>query len=149
MSDTIFSEIRADHKVQRELIAQLVETTGDSQQRREIFEALTSELTSHAGAEERFLYRPLMTHDKTQEHARHSVAEHHELDEMIEQLRDYEMGGPAWLPAAKELQDRLGHHLDEEEVEIFPVAGKVLSEEEKAALAIEYRADMDRRRTEG
>ena len=40
------------------------------------------------------------------------------------------------------------HHLDEEEVEVFPVAGRVLSDDDKASLAQDYRSDMERHRTE-
>jgi hemerythrin-like domain-containing protein len=46
------------------------------------------------------------------------------------------------------LRKRLLHHLDEEEKEVFPVAGKVLSAGEKVSLADEYRADMERRKAE-
>ena len=146
MTATIFEALRSDHETQRTLIDRLVETTGDSEHRRELFDDLTRELTSHAGAEERFFYVPLMESDTTQEQARHSVAEHKELDDFVEQLQGYDMSGPQWLQTARELRDRLLHHLDEEETEIFPVAGRVLSDPDKQSLAGGYLADMERRR---
>ena len=142
---TIFESIRDDHQIQRRLIDLLVQTEGDSDGRRELFDRLRNQLAAHAAAEERFFYAPMMDHDASQEAARHSVAEHHELDELIEQLEGYDMSGPAWLPTARHLAERLIHHLDEEEVEIFPVAGRVLDDEQKSALADEYRSDMERR----
>lgn len=145
---TIFEAIRDDHETQRTLIEQLLETHGDSDDRRELFERLRTELTAHAGAEERFFYVPLMEHDLTQEHARHSVAEHHELDEFVEQLEGYDMSGSQWLQTARDLAHRLRHHLDEEETQIFPVAGKALGEQEKSDLAEQYRGDMARRRAD-
>jgi hypothetical protein len=36
------------------------------------------------------------------------------------------------------------HHLNEEEREVFPVAGKALADEEKTSLGAAYRADMTR-----
>ena len=39
---TIFEALRADHDRQRDLVAQLVETTGDSEERAEVFSALAS-----------------------------------------------------------------------------------------------------------
>jgi hemerythrin-like domain-containing protein len=90
-----------------------------------------------------------MEHDMTQEAARHSVAEHKELDDFIEQLDSYDMSGPQWLPTARRLAERLTHHLDEEETEIYPVAGRVLTDAEKTSLGSEYVEDMERRRRDG
>jgi len=143
---TIFEALRNDHDTQRTLIGILTDTTGDSEGRNEIWAKLRNELSAHAGAEERHFYVPLMEHDLTQDAARHSVAEHKELDDFIEQLDGYDMSGSQWLQTAKELEERLLHHLDEEEREVFPVAGKALSDAEKSSLGEDYDADMDRRR---
>lgn len=143
---TIFEALRQDHETQRTLVGLVTETEGDSEGRRELYERLKRELEAHAGAEERCFYVPLMEHDLTQEHARHSVAEHKELDDFVEQLDAYDMSGSQWLQTARELCDRLLHHLDEEEREVFPLAGKALSDAEKASLADDYRADMERRK---
>ena len=49
---------------------------------------------------------------------------------------------------AKELAHRLTHHLDEEEHEVFQVAGKALKETEKDEFGASYQGDMARRRAE-
>lgn len=144
MSDeTVFEALRADHDGQRELVDQLVETEGASEERSELFDKLKTELAAHADAEERFFYIPMMEFDLTQEKARHSVAEHHELDELVESLEETDMSSPAWLSTAKDLRERLTHHLDEEEQEVFQMAGKALTDTQKSQLATEYRAHMD------
>lgn len=143
---TIFESLRADHDTQRTLVDLVTKTTGDSDGRQELYERLKRELEAHAGAEERYFYVPLMEHDLTQEKARHSVSEHKELDDFIERLDGYDMGGSQWLQTAEELAHRLIHHLDEEEQEVFQLAGKALSDDEKTSLAGEYDADMQRRR---
>lgn len=144
----IFEAIREDHQTQRTLVELLVKTHGDSEGRRELFERLTRELTAHAAAEERAFYVPLMQDDLTQDKARHSVAEHHELDELVEQLEDLDMSAPQWLPTARRLAERLVHHLDEEEHEVFQMAGKALTEKEKTSLAGQYRDEMERQRAD-
>ena len=144
---TIFEALRDDHDTQRTLVDLLVKTEGDSDGRHELFERLKRELTAHAAAEERYFYVPLMEVDLTQEHARHSVAEHKDLDDFVEQLEGYDMSGSQWLQTAKELADRLLHHLEEEEKEVFPVAGKALTDDQKSSLADEYRADMERHKS--
>lgn len=143
---TIFDALRDDHDRQRTLIDLLVETTGDSDGRRELFDRVRVELSAHAAAEERYFYIPLMESDTTQEKARHSIAEHQELDELVERLEEYDRSGSHWLPTAQDLRQRLLHHLDEEEREVFPLAGKVLTSAEKRSLAIDYESEMDRRR---
>lgn len=145
---TIFEALREDHDTQRELIDLLVQTEGDSEGRRELFDRLQRELSAHAAAEERYFYVPLMQVDLTQESARHSVAEHKELDDFVEQLEGYDMSGSQWIQTAKELAHRLVHHLDEEEKEVFPVAGKALTDDQKTSLANDYRADMERHKNE-
>ncbi|MEZ5295181.1 MAG: hemerythrin domain-containing protein [Ilumatobacteraceae bacterium] len=111
-----------------------------------MFDRLKRELEAHAGAEERFFYVPLMEHDLTQDKARHSVSEHKELDDFVEQLEEYDMSGSQWIQTAREMVHRLTHHLDEEEQEVFQLAGKALSDQEKQSLADEYQGDMERRR---
>lgn len=146
---TIFEALRSDHETQRTLIDLVTKTTGESDGRQELWGRLKRELEAHAGAEERYFYVPLMEHDLTQDKARHSVSEHKELDDFVEQLDEYDMGGSQWLQTAEELKHRLIHHLDEEEQEIFQVAGKALTDDEKQSLSDEYEADMERRRKDG
>ena len=139
---TIFEELRADHDVQRSLLATLLETEGASDERDRTWRKLKDALETHAASEERYFYAPLFQHDQTVEKARHSVAEHHELDELIERLEDTEMDSPGWLQIARQLGEKLEHHLEEEEHEVFQMAGKVLTETQKTELASEYRAEM-------
>lgn len=98
---TVFEALRADHDVQRGLVASLVDTSGDSASRRRLFDKLKAELTAHAAAEERHFYVPLMQDDLTIEKARHSIAEHHELDELVEELESTDMGSAGWLATAR------------------------------------------------
>lgn len=145
----IFEALREDHDKQRTLINLLCETEGDSEGREELFGKVKAELAHHAAAEERHFYVPLMKDDHTQEKARHSIAEHHEMDEMVEELATTDMSSPHWLAVAKKLQDQLHHHLDEEEQEVFQQAGKALSDEQKSSLATAYHQLMEEQRQAG
>ncbi len=147
-TDTVFEALREDHETQRELVGLLVETEGDSEDRADLFARLRRELEAHADAEERYFYVPLLEHDLTQDKARHSVAEHKELDDHLEELEATDRSSSAWLATAKTLAERLVHHLDEEEHEVFQLAGKALTDHAKRDLAGEYRREMERRRAE-
>ncbi|MHA7056954.1 hemerythrin domain-containing protein [Aquimarina sp. M1] len=134
----IFEALREDHEIQRTLLKNLVNTSGDTTKRDDIFKKLRNELSIHADAEERHFYVPLIDDDNTQEKSRHGIAEHHEIDELVEQLEKTEYSSPVWLQIAKKLKEKVEHHLDEEEHEIFQMAGKVLTEQQKQTLADEY-----------
>lgn len=139
---TIFEKLRADHVVQRELAAKLLATHGDSEDRTRLFTELKREMLAHAKAEERFFYVPLIECDLTQEKARHSIAEHHEFDEFLEELTALEYSSPQWIRIATHMVERLRHHLNEEEHEIFQLAGKALNQKTKRTLAGDYLALM-------
>ena len=139
----IYEALREDHDKQRTLLDLLTKTSGDSEGRRELFEKTKDALQRHAAAEERFFYVPLFKDDLTQDKSRHSVAEHHELDELIEKLEQTDRTSPTWLVTAKALADRVIHHLDEEEQEVFQISGKVLTDAQKLDLAKQYRSEMD------
>lgn len=144
----IFEALREDHEKQRTLLDILVKTHGDSEGRNELFDRVKRELESHAAAEERHFYVPLMEHDLTQDRARHSVAEHNDIDECLKKLEKTDYSSSAWVGYAKKLHELVNHHLDEEEHQIFQLAGKALSEAEKSTLATEYRHEMDRLKEE-
>ena len=138
----IFEALRISHATQRSLADNLIKTTGDSKERDLLFKELKAELAAHASAEERFFYVPLIAHDMTQEPSRHGIAEHHEMDKLVEKLEETDFSSPAWIAVAKELHHKVYHHLEDEEQGIFQLAGKVLTEAEKLSLAKGYEGEF-------
>ena len=134
----IFEALRESHERQRTYAKALIHTSGDSPERVEAYKQLKSELQAHATAEERHFYIPLMEFDNGIDLSRHGIAEHHEMDEMMEELDDTEMSSPAWLVTAKKLSEKVHHHLEEEEQKFFQMAGKLLDDKQKESLAGQY-----------
>lgn len=139
----IFEALRQSHDVQRGLARQLVETSGDTPERATLFKSLKTELAAHALSEERHFYAPLMVEDSGIDLSRHAIAEHHEMDEMVEDLEATEPSSPAWLPLAKKLAHKVHHHLEEEEHGFFQSAGKILTDKQKDTLAVAYLKDYE------
>ena len=135
---TIFEALRQSHEIQRELSQRLVATSGASAERSELFADLKHELWVHSVAEERHFYIPLMGDDSGVDLSRHAIAEHHEMDEMVEELEDTDPSSPSWLMRARKLADKVHHHLEEEEHKFFQMAGKLLSAGQKDSLANDY-----------
>ena len=145
----IYQALRKDHDLQRELLDKLVNTSGNTHNRDRLFKDLKKELQIHAEAEERFYYVPIISEDLTQDQARHGIAEHHEIDELISKLEQTDYSSPGWLTLAKSLQEKVEHHLEDEEHTIFQLSGKVLPESEKKYLADDYLEYMEEKRAEG
>ena len=138
----IFEALRLSHETQREISARLLSMPEDTPQRRAVFLELKRELMAHETAEERCFYVPLFEHDDTVDAARHGIAEHHEMDEMVEHLEELDSASADWMECAKKLCAKVEHHLSEEEHKFFQEAGKVLGEQQKVSLAKEYEAEF-------
>jgi hypothetical protein len=134
----IFEALRESHDRQRTYADALIKTSGDTPERVEAYKQLKSELQAHETAEERHFYMPLMEFDNGVDLSRHAISEHHEMDEMMEELDETEMSSPAWLATAKKLSEKVHHHLKEEEQKFFQMAGKLLDDKQKETLAGQY-----------
>jgi hemerythrin-like domain-containing protein len=134
----IFEALRESHERQRTYAKALIHTSGDTPERVEAYKQLKSELQAHATAEERHFYIPLIEFDNGVDLCRHAISEHHEMDEMMEELDGTEMSSPAWLATAKKLSETVHHHLKEEEQKFFQMAGKLLDDKQKETLAGQY-----------
>ena len=140
--EDIFARLKEDHDKHRDLLAQIAETHGESEERAELFEQLTLELKGHAAAEEQALYSTMMRKPPTTDETRHSVAEHHEIEVALNDLAATDMASGAWLTKFKQLRHDYLHHIDEEEDEHFPDFAKHLTEEDREYI----RAVFDRRK---
>lgn len=141
----IYDELRASHAKQRRLCSSMVRTLAKNPTKREsLFRELRIELAAHAAAEERYLYVPILMYDMGLNSARHALAEHHDMDELVEELQALKSDGEAWGTKASELAHKVRHHLKEEETKFFQVSGKLLSDSQKLRLAGQYRKDYER-----
>ncbi len=140
----IFAALLQSHETQRSLCKRLLAAIGEADQRKPIFEELKAELAAHETAEERAFYVPLIAHDETVEAARHGIAEHHEMDEMVEEIDKADDGSPEWLETVGKLVHQIEHHLKEEEEKFFPQAREVLSSKQVKDLGEPYQDEHAR-----
>ena len=143
---TLFELIHDSHEIQRTLCRRLIATRSDAALRQALFLQLKVELEAHAAAEERYLYVPLLMTDPGLSSSRHALSEHHEIEELCDDLSVADKASAEWLFTAKELGHLVRHHLKEEETKFFKVAGRILSDPQKALLARRYAKDVVRMR---
>lgn len=138
MSDTILSLIKDDHDKHRGILGGISETSGDSPERRRLFDLLAQEMKAHAAAEEQTLYAALIKSPEAQEQGRHSIVEHAEAEDLLAELEEMDMGEGAWLQKFAKLRHALEHHMEEEERDVFPLAEKLLSEDTAKSLGARF-----------
>ena len=143
---TLFELLHDSHEVQRSLCRQLTATRRDIARRELLFLQLKVELEAHAAAEERFVYCPILLTDAGLSVSRHALSEHHDIEELCEELSVRDKAAPEWLDTARKLSEKVRHHLKEEERKFFKVAGRILSDAQKATLARRYHKDLLRMR---
>lgn len=144
MPDTIYDALRESHQLQRSMCRKLLRSKPHTEHRIAAFTDLRIELAAHAAAEERYLYAPILMDDMGLSSSRHALHEHHEMDELVEELQEDDPSSRSWLATAKELSLKVHHHLREEEKKFFQVSGKILSDAQKLQLAKKYRKDYTR-----
>lgn len=148
----IFGRLVEDHDRHRALLAMVQETEGKSPDRERLFDELVHELKAHAAAEEQALWSSVLRNPGTTDFARHAIAEHKEIDELLADLAARDMASPGWIRRFAALREEYLHHIREEEQEQFVAAEKTLSpadrrymrsvfnrrkKEEKAAVEVE------------
>ena len=131
----IFTRLKQDHDRHRAMLERVADTSGDTKERRDSFKKLRIDVSAHANADEQSLYAEMISRPDLQDKGRHSVAEHKEAEDIFEELVDMEFSSTGWLARFKTLRERLEHHMDEEENEIFVAARKDLSDERAQELA--------------
>lgn len=145
----IYTAIKEDHEVQRELIEKIKNTKNKGKEKRlKAYNQLKVELKAHEVAEERCFYKPVIKTDKMIEDARHGMAEHHEMDEIMEKLEDIKVDTDTWFDMVEKLCHKVDHHLKDEEGEFFSHAKKVYSDEKAEKLAEKYQSEMAEYRNE-
>jgi hypothetical protein len=124
----IFDAIRESHDLQRDLCRKLTASRSDMDARQVLFLQLKVELMAHAAAEERHLYVPLLMEDGGLDASRHALHEHHEVDELLDDLSVRNKKQAGWIATAKKLSFKVRHHLKEEESKKKQLAGKYTRE---------------------
>lgn len=136
----IYDAIKADHDKHRGLLNTLAETSGDTDKRSNAWKMFYEDVKSHAAAEEETFYSKLISKTWGQDAARHSVHEHQQLDDLLEELNEMDMSSPGWLTRFKTLKHDYEHHIEEEENEVFARAREVIDVAQNDAFGARFEA---------
>ena len=135
---SIFHRLKQDHDSHRQLFAKMADAQGEPDRLEKLFEQFKVEVKAHAAAEEETLYATMLARPDLREDAQHSVSEHKEIDDYLEELDDLKFDGEAWRKKFAKMKERYLHHIEEEEEEMFPNAAKDLTADEEKSLAATF-----------
>lgn len=131
---SIYEKIEQDHALHRDLLNKLAATQGNSDERRQLWKAFYYDVKAHAAAEEETFYSKLMEDPSGQDDARHSVAEHKDMDDIMEELQSMDFDSSGWLTRFKTLKHDYEHHMEEEENDIFAKGRDVFDDDESTKI---------------
>lgn len=123
----IFDRLKKDHDRHRQLLADIFASKDSN--RAKLFDKFKIEVTAHAAAEEETLYATMLAREELRHDAVHSVSEHKEIGDLLEELAKLDPQSGEWSDGFAKLSERYTHHIDEEEEEMFPTASEGLSED--------------------
>jgi hemerythrin-like domain-containing protein len=127
--------LESDHRRMEDLLARGEETTDRARQgRREVLDALTTELAVHELLEEQVLYPALKAHPEAKDIVLEGFQEHHVADLIVKELHETATDDEQWGAKFKVLKESIEHHIQEEEGEMFHTARTVLSQDELDAM---------------
>lgn len=133
--------LMSDHRRFEQLLKEGEDSTERAKKgRRQVLQALATELTVHETIEEQILYPALEPHPEARKTALEGYEEHHVADGIINELKEVATDDEKWAAKFKVLKENVTHHITEEERMMFPAARGVLEREELLALGARMRA---------
>ena len=116
----------------------MADAQGEPDRLEKLFEQFKVEVKAHAAAEEETLYATMLARPDLREDAQHSVSEHKEIEDYLEEMEEQSFNGPEWRETFAQMKKRYLHHIEEEEEEMFPDAAKDLSAQEEEQLGARF-----------
>ena len=136
--------LKADHKLVKELLAQLEETSERATKKRAtLLREIQINLKAHTTIEEEIFYPAFKAAGRKDEAKMYfeALEEHRAAEDLVlPDLLNTDPGSVEFSGRAKVLKELIEHHADEEEKDMFKDAKELLSKEELAELGAQMEA---------
>jgi hemerythrin-like domain-containing protein len=141
----LFSLLAEDHRHVRGLLEQILEEIDDDPEgARLLLDQARIHILAHAHAEARTLYVALEPHETTTDLAHEGREAHAVVENLLDELTATRVVDDAYRAKIKVITDLLDHHIEEEELHMFPRAVRVLGRDRLTELADEFIAEKSR-----
>src|SRR6188768_1056698 len=118
--EDVFEMLKTDHRHVQDLFTKFEDA--DKRARASIAEETLTALEVHAALEEELVYPAIAEVVEDKEVVSEAREEHHVAKLLIKELHKMEAGDEAFATKFKVLGELVGHHIEEEEGELFPQA---------------------------
>lgn len=134
--------LKQDHQKVKDLFKQF-EANNDQNANQEIVESIKVELDIHAHVEESIFYPTLedQNDDELIELVDESLEEHQEVKDLLKDIDGLTEDRQQLRSKVMELRQKVEHHAEEEESELFPRVRKVLPEEDLERMGEEIESE--------
>jgi hemerythrin superfamily protein len=134
----VFAFLKADHRAAAKLMDQLEAMGGRATRaRQQLLTRLEQELEAHAEAEERLFYPALEGFAETRQLVGEAREDHEQLKHMLADLDLFAGDAKRWKSRFATFRRVVERHIEQEEIELFAAAGKVLDDELREELGSE------------
>lgn len=116
----VFEMLKADHRQVQDLFTRFEDA--DKRTKTSIAEEVLTSLEVHAALEEELVYPALAEVLDDEETINEAKEEHHVAKLLIKELRKMDADEEGFATKFKVLGELVGHHIEEEEEEVFPQA---------------------------
>lgn len=130
--------LEQQHREVEELFDHL-DQAEDPEEKQTLFDELADKLVLHAAIEEQHLYPALRAGD-TETAVREAEEEHLAIKRLLADLVELDVEDATFSAKLEVLKERVEHHIDEEERQLFPQAIEALDEGALAGIASEMAA---------
>lgn len=126
----------ADHEKVKALFKQVLHMDSDDARLKQLANQIAAELTLHTEAEETIFYPALKkkavsaAENAAKDEVLEAYVEHGSVKELIAQLESLQPSDESYHAILQVMSEQVGHHVDEEESEMFKQARSLLSKQE-------------------
>ena len=120
----ILKALKQDH---REVVAMFkkIKATKSLVARKKLFSEMAEALLSHAKAEEKLVYEPILRQIDDRAEVLEAYEEHHVAEILLAELNETSASEEQWLAKFQVLTENVKHHIEEEESDLFNEAKDV------------------------
>ncbi len=143
----LFEALKSDHRQVQELFTKFQDA--DKRGRTEIAEETLTALEVHTTLEEELVYPAIADVIEDEDLVDEAKEEHHVAKLLIKELRKMDAAADEFAVKFKVLGEIVGHHIEEEEAELFPQAQEGELETEELSQEVMERKEKLMRKYEG
>jgi len=131
--------LKQDHRKVGKLFSE-VAATEDVKKHQQLFEQIRTELETHTHIEETIIYPAFEEHDELKDLTLEAYEEHKQVKTLIREITALSDGSERFDAKLTVLGENVAHHVQEEEIELFPKVRNVFDREQLEQLGDEVEA---------